>query len=297
MKRSCPICQENTLTIPYLRSTVDRAKVSTLTFASRKTPEFMSYEMVICRNCDLAFSVEPTDVDQLATAYHEADFDSEIEAEDAAHSYLTATRNQLLSLQSREYALEIGTGTGAFLERLKDFGFSRVVGVEPSQAAIDAAPQSRKSWIRKGVFVETDFDHESFDLICCFMTLEHVEDPLLLAKSAFRLLKPGGLFAVVVHDRRSIINRILGKRSPIIDIEHLQLFSHQSLVSLLDRAGFQSTVLRPFANRYRLGYWLKLVPLPPKLRNLIVTIVKKTGIGAVRLSLNVGNVVAVGTKR
>ena len=83
----------------------------------------------------------------------------------------------LARLPRRDAALEIGTGTAAFLARLSDAGFGEVVGVEPSVAAIAAAPSARKSWIREGIFREKDFAPESFDLICCFMTLEHVLDP------------------------------------------------------------------------------------------------------------------------
>jgi hypothetical protein len=54
--------------------------------------------------------------------------------------------------------------------------------------------------------------------------MEHVLDPKVIALPAFRLLRPGGAFVTVTHDHRGRLNRLLGRRSPIIDIEHLQLF-------------------------------------------------------------------------
>jgi SAM-dependent methyltransferase len=100
-------------------------------------------------------------------------------------------------------------------------GFSELVGVEPSTAAIAAAPENRRQWIREGIFREADFSPSSFDLICCFMTMEHVPDPKVISDAAFRLLKPGGAFVTVTHDYRATVNRVLGKRSPIIDIDHM----------------------------------------------------------------------------
>jgi 2-polyprenyl-3-methyl-5-hydroxy-6-metoxy-1,4-benzoquinol methylase len=58
-------------------------------------------------------------------------------------------------------------------------------------------------------------------LITCFHVLEYVEDIVKLARSAFSLLEPGGIFLVVVHNYRAFSNRILKDRSPIFDIEHL----------------------------------------------------------------------------
>ncbi len=56
-----------------------------------------------------------------------------------------------------------------------------------------------------------------------------MRDPDIIAQASFRLLRPGGAFATVTHDYRSPVNRMLGKRSPIFDIEHMQLFSRRAV--------------------------------------------------------------------
>src|SRR5690606_4043504 len=136
-------------------------------------------------------------------------------------------------------ALEIGTGTGVFLDHLRSLGFAEVVGIEPSKAAIAAAPRTRQLLIKEGIFRPEDFSPNSIDLICCFMTMEHVRDPGELARAAFSLLRPGGAFLTVTHNYRSPVNRVLGKKSPIIDIEHMQLFSPESIQYLFVTSGFQ----------------------------------------------------------
>ena len=76
-------------------------------------------------------------------------------------------------------------------------------------------------------------------MICCFQTLEHVPDPRQLVEEAFALLEPGGLLALITHNADGALNRMLGRRSPIIDIEHLQLFSPDNMTFLLEKAHFK----------------------------------------------------------
>lgn len=296
--RACAVCgADASLGEPFLPDTVDARRLSAHSFASRKIPEFMSHAMLRCTRCDLVFVPRPPSQEALAVSYHQADYDSSKEAEDAADAYLQAIRPVLDHLDGRSgAALEIGTGTGAFLERLSAAGFSEVVGIEPSPAAIAGAPERRKPWIREGIFREDDFEPESFDLICCFMTLEHVRDPGDLVASAYRLLRPGGAFVSVTHDYRSFVNRVLGRRSPIIDVEHMQLFSAASAQALLARRGYRDVGGMSFRNRYRPSYWVRLTPLPAALKKGISAVLGASGLDRHRLAFNVGNWMTWGFK-
>jgi SAM-dependent methyltransferase len=293
--RPCPVCgapaERATL---FLEDSIDPARLSGFSFASRKLPEYMSHRLVRCLECDLVYADRPPPADVLARAYHEAAYDSAQEADDAAAAYIRAARATLAALPRRQSALEIGTGTGIFLECLRGEGFAELIGVEPSSAAIAAAPAHRRAWIRQGIFDESDFEPASFDLVCCFMTLEHVRDPRGVAEAARRLLRPGGAFIAVTHDYRSAVNRLLGKRSPIVDVEHMQLFSSRSVRRLFEVAGFQRIAVDAFVNRYRASYWLRLAPLPRAVKATFASAFAATGLDRARIGLNVGNVCAAG---
>lgn len=295
--RPCPVCHAGADQASlFLENSIDPAKLSGFSFSSRKAPEYMSHRLVQCAVCDLVYADQPPDADELARAYHQADYDSSEEANDAAAAYTLAARQALAQLKQRHSALEIGTGTGIFLDCLKSEGFTELVGVEPSSAAIQAAPEHRRAWIREGVFEETDFQPESFDLVCCFMTLEHVRDPKVIAEAALRLLRPGGAFIAVTHDYRSLVNRLLGKRSPIIDIEHMQLFSAASVRQLLEGAGYGRVTVKAFVNRYRIAYWLRLMPLPAGIKSSVARLLGITGLERIKLGMNVGNLFVAGFK-
>ena len=111
-----------------MEENIDHSKITSFSFASRKTPEWMCHQLVRCNCCDLVFNPKPTSVDELAQSYHEAAYDSSEEANDAAKSYMVAIAPALRRLQNREVALEIGTGTGIFLEHLVGVGFKEVIG-------------------------------------------------------------------------------------------------------------------------------------------------------------------------
>jgi SAM-dependent methyltransferase len=295
--RTCPICgTPSNKAKTYLNGNYDPARLTEFSFASRKDPEYMCHHMVQCLECDLVYVTAPPTSESLKEAYHRASYDSNEEADDAAAAYAKAIAPALRKLANRTNALEIGTGTGIFLEHLREYGFQDVIGIEPSRAAILAAPDARQKYIREGVFIEADFRPESFDLVCCFMTLEHVRDPSHLANSVMRLLRPGGVFVTVTHDYKSIVNRVLGKRSPIIDIEHMQLFSRPSIDALFVRSGYRAVSVSSFVNRYQFSYWTRLAPIPAPVKAVMGSLFQKRLLPNLRFGINVGNMIAYGYK-
>ena len=293
--RSCPVCHTPTENASlFLDENIDQTRISSFSYASRKEPEYMCHRLVRCRTCDLVYASNPPGQDVLAHSYHVAEYDSSEEANDAAQAYLKSMQPILAKLKYKNSVLEIGTGTGILLELLRDEGFTKLIGVEPSTAAIAAAPAHRRDWLREGIFDEHDFEPASFDLICCFMTMEHVRDPMATASAASRLLRPGGAFITVTHDYGSLVNRMLGKKSPIIDIEHMQLFSKVSICELFKRCGFDDISANPFFNSYSLGYWLRLAPLPKVVKRTLEWTIAHTGMDSIKIGLNVGNTIAAG---
>lgn len=298
ISRSCPICDSSVdQATLFLNENIDSSKLSAFSFASRKSPEFMCHRLLKCNVCEVVYVDQPPTNNELSHAYHTADYDSAEEADDAAHAYIKAITPTLHKLAVRKKALEIGAGTGIFLEHLAQVGFTELVGIEPSLSAIAAAPDHRQLWIRQGMFNGADFASESFDLICCFMTMEHVLNPTDITQQAFRLLKPGGAFVTVTHNYKGVINRLLGRKSPIIDIEHMQLFCPKSLQMMFERNQFTDISIANFVNTYALQYWLRLMPLPNKLKKGAIAFFRLIGVLDKKISMNVGNVISVGLKQ
>jgi SAM-dependent methyltransferase len=294
--RECPICGRNDRSRLYAEEAYDPERLGRFAFASRKRPEYMHYRLLRCAACDLLYASPAPSHEELIEAYRSADYDSSPESRAAAYTYSALVKRMVDRLPDRAGALDIGAGDGAFLQQLLACRFTDVVGVEPSAAPIAAADVAVRPRIRQGPFRAQDFVGQRFRLITCFQVLEHVLDPLQLCREAYSLLKEGGALLIVVHNWRALSARLLGLRSPIYDIEHMQLFSKQSARLLLQTAGFHDVKSSVMLNRYRAGYWLKLFPLPGRLKTILIGATAALGIGRLPVALPAGNLAILGFK-
>jgi hypothetical protein len=117
-----------------------------------------------------------------------------------------------------------------------------------------------------------------------------------LAREVNSILNPGGLFVTVTHNLKALSARLLGDKSPIFDIEHLQLFSQKTIRALLQRSGFTDIRVMRVWNRYPIHYWMKLAPLPQNLKQALITVAKHRPLAAVTCALPAGNMAAVARK-
>lgn len=292
--RPCPLCGSTDNRLVLTEANYDPAQLGPYAFASRKLPEYMHHRLIECPHCALLYASPVPDTSNLQAAYRDAGFDSAEEARWASHTYIGLVNSNLQKLRDRVGALDIGTGDGAFLHRLLEAGFSNVHGVEPSSAPIAGAHPSIRPLIHQCLFSNDLFPDRHFRLVTCFQTIEHVPDPLGLCRAAHRVLKPGGVLMLVGHNRRAYSARLLGKKSPIFDIEHLQLFSVATMRRLLQEAGFTQCIVRPIVNRYPLHYWVKLFPLPRSLKVGLIAGLKRLGVGHLPLALPGGNLMGIG---
>jgi SAM-dependent methyltransferase len=294
--RPCPVCGSSDESHLYAEANIDPARFNAFTFASRKVPEYMHARLIECPSCDLVYANPAPESESLGIAYEEAAFDSGREAACAARTYSRLLARFAEQLPDRRGAVDVGTGDGAFLRELLRAGFTDVIGVEPSRAPIEAADPDIRPLIRQELFCPDSFAPESLSLVTCFQTIEHLEDPLSLCRTAWRALKPGGLLFVVGHNRRALSAKMLGRKSPIFDVEHLQLFSRRSLRSMLQAAGFGDVKVGWVINRYPLSYWLRLLPLPAGLKRAVLRVLDLLRLGQWSIPLPAGNLAGVARK-
>jgi 2-polyprenyl-3-methyl-5-hydroxy-6-metoxy-1,4-benzoquinol methylase len=296
--RKCPFCKiyNNKKTI-FLKENINNSKINKFSFSSRKIPEFMNFELLKCKNCSLIYANKIPNFMKIKKLYNETIYPSRQQALDASTTYFKYLKKNL-KIKKKNNALDIGTGNGIFLTFLKKLGFHRSVGIEPSREAIFKASNKVGKKIVHGMFEEIEIKKNFFDLICCFMTMEHVYDPKKILFKSYISLKKGGFISLVTHDAENILHKILGKNSPIIDIEHLQLFSKKSIKSALINSGFENIKIITIKNSYNLSYWISLLPISIKIKKIAKVLLKKyLRIFNIKLALNVGNIMTIAEKK
>lgn len=267
-------------------------KNDSFAFASRKIPDYTHFDLYECKSCKVLTAQKMYDTTELNKQYKKADFDSSTEAQFASKTYIQYITKKLPHFVPQKI-LDIGTGEGSYLKNAIQIWGGQVMGCEPSEAPVKAADSMIKDKILNEPFSPEKFEKGEFDIVSCFQTVEHIPDSLNLLSGIKTILKDDGYAYFVCHDYRSLVNRILGLKSPIYDIEHLQIYSKRSIRLLFEKAGFRNIQCFTIRNRYPLSYWLRLLPVPLKTKKFFEKLgfAKKLMIG-----INVGNVGIIAQK-
>jgi len=133
--------------------------------------------------------------------------------------------------------LDVGFGSGGFLERAAQAGWT-AFGVDPDPVSVENA-KSRGLTVRKGG-VEAYADRAGFfDVVTISHVIEHVHDPLEVLRGAYGLLKPGGTLWIDTPNIESNGHKAFESDWLHLDPpRHLILFSWDSLIALVKKAGF-----------------------------------------------------------
>lgn len=293
LSRSCPICRSHDGSRLFREANVDLGALDGLAFSARKPPEYMHWRLMECLHCDALYADPAPSAEELATLYRDAEFNSGEEGRYASRTYGVILQHVARTLPDKVGAVDVGTGDGSFLIELLAAGFTNVVGIEPSAAPIEGADASVRPLIRRDIFRPDSFLPGSLSLVTCFQTIEHLADPLSFCRAACGALKPRGALCLIGHNRRALSAKLLGRRSPIFDVEHLQLFSPSSFRHLLQASGFTRIKIGTLNNRYPIRYWAEMFPFPRGLKARLRPYLRGTRFGRLAVSLPAGNMVAV----
>jgi len=140
--------------------------------------------------------------------------------------------------------LDIGCGTGSFLEAMKADGWD-VYGLEPDAEA--RALAEKKTQQKLGTPDEIySLAGQTFDLLTLWHVLEHVHDLQGYVKRFGSILKPGGYLVIAVPNYTSADARRYGKYWAAYDVpRHLYHFSPKAMTALIEGAGFERREIKP----------------------------------------------------
>lgn len=198
---------------------------------------FAELQVVACPGCDLVFYEGAV---RAAEIYDEGYFNGE-EYRDYLADKPIIQRNfagrieDLRRLRPSGRLLEIGAAYGFFLELaarhwdVKGFEISEAAAAHARAAGLD---------VSTGDFLSAPLDDETFDVICMWDTIEHLEHPVETVARAARLLAPGGVLVVTTGDIASLVARVRGASWRLVHPpSHAFYFSPRTLGRALSDAG------------------------------------------------------------
>ncbi len=266
-------------------------------FSARRLPDRVHYRMVTCRECGLVRSDPVLGAADLARLYAASTFDYADELDGLRATYGRALARVAELVPDRAGLLDIGTGSGFVLELARDTGWSDVRGVEPSADAIARARPDIRPLIAADVMRSGLFEAGAFDAVTMFQVLDHMPDPADLLVQCRRVLRPGGVVLAFNHDVTAWSARLLGERSPIIDVEHTYLYSPRTIRRLFDQAGYDVATVTATRNTYSVAYLAQLLPLGDRLKAGLLARLRRSRAGAVRATVPLGNLCLIARSR
>jgi SAM-dependent methyltransferase len=144
---------------------------------------------------------------------------------------------------------EFGSGLGYNLDIFSPQ--NKVIGIEGLCVAAEAATARGIATITADLSAAVPLESGTCDVVLCLDVLEHLMDPGLCLREAYRILRPTGIVAINVPNHFSLSGRIniaLGSGADSVKFfpdhadwenPHVRFFRHSSIVKLLANSGFR----------------------------------------------------------
>jgi 2-polyprenyl-3-methyl-5-hydroxy-6-metoxy-1,4-benzoquinol methylase len=219
--------------------------------ASNTVCTLQTHPIKRCRQCGLVYIYpppKPEEIRNLYSTYHE----------DTKQLHLCSSGEQQLfseildMVQSRVPAgalLDVGASYGYFLHAARQRGFA-VKGVELADEPAAYARTTLNLDVANGQLEDLRIPNAEFDVVTLLNVLEHLTDPYRTLCESIRIMKPGGVIAIVVPNLNfgyallsvpAVLNKLIsmGITVSVFDVPaHLFLFTPQTLSCMLRDAGF-----------------------------------------------------------
>jgi 2-polyprenyl-3-methyl-5-hydroxy-6-metoxy-1,4-benzoquinol methylase len=176
--------------------------------------------------------------------------------------------DHLVRLAPAGRLLDVGCGTGRFLEAAAARARWQLAGIDPCVAAATEASQRLGVSVLPVSLEQTSFPPHEFAVITLLGVLEHLHHPLETLRTVHQLLRSDGMLAIYVPNFHYLRWKDAGplawlrrrRWSCLAPQEHLFHFTPRLLGQLLNRSGFELLRLdvgQPFLSGNRWRRWFK----------------------------------------
>jgi len=161
------------------------------------------------------------------------------------HKHKIKTAKKLMNNLTFNKCLDVGCASGYMISEIaKDFPKKEFWGIDAYDKAIGYAKKRYKNIQFKIAFAEKlPFQEDSFDLVICYETIEHVLNPKQTLKEMERILSNDGT-VLLAMDSGNLLFRIIWfiwekTKGSVWNGAHLNPFHHKELEFLIRKSGFK----------------------------------------------------------
>jgi len=252
--RSCPICSahDGQLVVKSVQDPklISQKDLSELFVGLRANQSFFRY--IRCDKCQLCYNNEYFSQNTLGELYRSMPpnlvFDEEHNVKETHKNYSDyIIKNQDLS----QSLIELGADSGFVTERvIKEFGINKGTIVEPN---IEVRPILESIVKGKDFEIVSDLSESElnmqYDLFIAVHVLDHLLDPCSDLLNISKSMKSGGKAFIVVHNQKSMLAKILGRKWPPYCLQHPQIFDRKTIDLLLSKVGFHQIQISRTKNK------------------------------------------------
>jgi SAM-dependent methyltransferase len=256
------------------------------------------FTIMKCADCSLQFVKEQLTLEELAPYYEREDISDDFVYTDPANLpnlnyYFYKLRDLINGHVPPGRLLDVGCSSGLFLDVMD--GWERH-GIEMMPGYAEKAIAKYGSNIFCGTLEAYPCDEGYFDVITLQDVFDHVLDPLHTLRTCRRLLKPGGLIVIKVHNISCMYARLSGpKFSALLPPFHMSYFSKKSLRVALSKTGYTMQY-----HRY-IGHMLSLKTIAYRLSHCgrpgifgsLYRVLRQSSLGNVAVRKNLNDLITV----
>lgn len=193
-----------------------------------------------CPKCRLIF-IKPLLSPEYLTEYYRS-LNIDPSAEETPYQPLIS---EIMKFKKAGNFLDVGFGSGEIIRLAKKQGF-KVFGVEQNLKSISYF--ANFCTIYTGDFLDLDLKEDFFDVVCFNTILEHLPNPLLAVKKAYKILREEGIILITVPNFGLSARLLRGSwlyLSPLIG--HNSCYSKWTIKYLFQNTGFHPLSIKTSA--------------------------------------------------
>ncbi|WP_197901691.1 class I SAM-dependent methyltransferase [Rhodocytophaga rosea] len=225
------------------------------------------FQIVKCQSCNFRFTNPRPGQQEIGKYYQSTDYISHQDDNEGVINklyYIVKQKNlnsklQLINdLYNKGSVLDIGCGTGSFLEICKKDGWI-TVGIEPDEKARKKAVQKTQGEVKENIY---ELPFQKFDIITMWHVLEHVHLLNETIEKIKQLLNENGKLIIAVPNRDSYDAKRFGTYWAAYDVpRHLYHFTQETLMQLMKK--HQLKIFKVLPMKYD-AYYISLMSLKHK---------------------------------